>query len=63
MGEAGGRRDWGRDPLPRPGHEDQDRVEEEEAVQHLRREGPQRSRQAVPSPFHFYSEDKEKLQR
>ena len=40
MGEEGGRGDRRGDPLPRPGHEDQGRAEEEEAEQHLRREGP-----------------------
>ena len=39
MGTNGERGDRSGDPLPRPGHEDQDRVAEEEAVQHLRGEG------------------------
>ena len=61
MGEEGGRGDRRGDSLPRPGYEDQGRAEEEEAVQHLRREGPQCSGKTVPSPVHFHSEDQEKL--
>ena len=63
VGKEGGRGDWGGDPLPRPGHEDQSGAEEEEAVQHLSREGPQCPGKAVSSPVHFHSEDQAKLQR